>query len=451
MRNSRLVSWHPLQYNCSVRGKANIGHQQSLQLTWPGKQEAIASAFDATCGRLVQMPKLSAGNGSKNLIIEGDNLDALKLLQEQAQKSIRLIYIDPPYNTGNAFVFHDAYEHAGWLNMMYPRLVLARNLLSEDGVIFISIDDNEVDKLRLIMSEIFGQTNFLAQITIQSNPRGRQAERHFARVHEYLLAYARDAEHCRLAGAELTAQQAGEFDLVDDSGRRYRLLGLRQRGAHSLKEDRPAMYYPIFVDPAGGGISLAKTARHTVEVLPKKSTGQAGRWMWGLDRARQDIARLEARLIRGRNEWDIFVRDYLDDKNGRVRQRKLKTIWDDKSLNYQNGKRELKELLGRAIVEYPKPTALLRKLIGMIDDCDAAFLDFFAGSGTLGQAVLEANAADGGKRSFILIQIDEPTEDPQLATIADVCRVRIQRVLDRLKRHADRKEGFAYFRVATSK
>jgi adenine-specific DNA-methyltransferase len=416
--------------------------ESSLSLSWTGKADAAAAA-DLPSGRsLRKLSGLSAGDDqSGNLIIEGDNLDGLKLLLPKYENRIRLIYIDPPYNTGNAFVFHDSYEHATWLNMMYPRLALARRLLADNGVIFISIDDNEADKLKLVMSELFGEANFLSQITVQSNPRGRQAERHFASVHEYLLVFARNAQKCNLLGAELTEEQSQEFDLADENGRRYRLLGLRQRGSHSLREDRPAMYFPIYVDPDTGSISLSPSKRHRAEVLPRKSTGQAGRWMWGHKRAKDNIDLLEARLIRGRNEWDIFVRDYFDDENGNSRRRKLKTIWDDKSLNYQNGKRELKQLLGKALVDYPKPTALLRKLIDLVEEKDALFMDFFAGSGTLGHAVLQSNAEDGGTRRFILMQQPEPTEDADFPTIADVCRERVARVVDTVS------GGFTYYRV----
>jgi adenine-specific DNA-methyltransferase len=466
-----------------VVGKTRIANAETLSLTWSGKTEALAEASRPSQRQFQAIPQLSFrstdntkhanlikdGKHSNlsslseitiaaNLIIEGDNLDALKLLAAAGRASmdgteeadnaalqlpVQLIYIDPPYNTGNAFVYHDVFEHAAWLNMMYPRLVLARRLLADDGVIFISIDDNEIDKLRLVMSEIFGEQNFIAQITVQSNPRGRQAERHFARVHEYLLVYARDASQCKFVGAHLTQQQSDEFDQLDTGGRSYRLLGLRQRGAHSLREDRPGMYYPFYVDPKTAAISLVPTAQHSAEVLPKKSTGQAGRWMWGQQRAQQCLDLLEARLIRGRNEFDIFVRDYCDDVDGNKRRRKLKTIWDDKSLNYQNGKRELKELLGRAVLDYPKPTALLRKIIDLIADQNALFMDFFAGSGTLGQAVMEANVADGGSRRFILIQSPEPTEDEEFPTIADVCRTRVQRVIE----HLDMPIGFGYLKI----
>jgi adenine-specific DNA-methyltransferase len=449
-----------------VAGRTRIANGETLCLTWSGKADALEQASTTSRHRFQAIPERCFGNlkdtknsnlsdtiKNTNLIIEGDNLDALKLLVAglEPRETVRLIYIDPPYNTGNSFVYHDAFAHAAWLNMMYPRLCLAHRLLAEDGVMFISIDDNEIDKLRLVMSEIFGEQNFIAQITVQSNPRGRQAERHFARVHEYLLVWARNAAKCTFVGAPLTEQQRAEFDLVDNDGRRYRLLGLRQRGAHSLREDRPGMYYPIYVDPENASISLEPTDKHNAEVLPKKSTGQAGRWMWGKQRAGDCLDLLEAKLIRSRNEYDIFVRDYSDDADGNARRRKLKTIWDDKELNYQNGKKELKELIGRAVLDYPKPTALLRKIIDLIPDQNVVCMDFFAGSGTLGQAVLEANAADGGSRRFILIQAAKPTEDEEFLTIADVCRTRVARVMERLHANAQRDQAhansFVYLRL----
>jgi adenine-specific DNA-methyltransferase len=330
---------------------------------------------------------------------------------------------------------------------MYPRLKLARELLARQGVIFVSIDDNEVDRLRLIMAEIFGLENFVAQITVISNPRGRQAEKHFAGVHEYLLVYARDATSLKLNGAALTAEQLKEFDETDELGRPYRLLGLRQRGSHSLREDRPQMYYPLYVDPATASISLKKTSRHHVEVLPRKSTGEAGRWMWGHQKAQQELARLQARLIRG-NRWDIYVRDYLQAKDGEDRRRKLKTVWDDKLLNYQNGKRDLKSLLGACLVDYPKPVALLSKIVDMVDGDDAVFLDFFAGSGTLGAAVMRANARDGQHRRFLLVQRAEPTRDPRYPTIADFCRQRLAAESKRLRDTASGDFGFRYLKIA---
>ena len=450
---------------------ANI---ESYGLTWVGKAAAVAAVVSASNGELREISLLSYDNNDKqtpNIFIEGDNLDALKLLQGSHRDMVHAIYIDPPYNTGNGFVYEDNFRdgrrqylqasgrtaaadgneadgryHSRWLSMMYPRIALARNLLREDGLIFVSIDDNEIDKLRLMMAEIFGDKNFVAQIVIQSNPRGRQSEKHFATVHEYLLVFAKNAELCKINGAALTDDQLDEFDRVEADGRKYRLLGLRQRGSASLREDRPGMYYPIFVDPKTAKVSLVRTKMFCEEVLPKKSTGQAGRWMWGPERAERLIDLLEGKLIRSRNEWDVFVRDYVDDSAGKKRTRKLKTIWDDKELNYQHGKGELKELFGEALLDYPKPLALMRKLIGLIAEPDAIFLDFFAGSGTLGQAVIEANARDGGSRSFILVQLAEQTGNEQFPTIADICAERLRRAINR-SQTPGRPNGFKYQRV----
>jgi adenine-specific DNA-methyltransferase len=413
-----------------------------IEIVWAGKSEAKALAHaDSSLRMKLDRARSINQNNAEHLIIEGDNLDALKLLRDRLKASVRAIYIDPPYNTGNGFVYSDRRQSPAWLSMMLPRLMLARELMRDDAAIFISIDDHEVDKLRLLMAEVFGEENFVAQICVQSNPRGRQAERHFATVHEYLVVYAKDHGHCRLAGMDLTEDQLDEFSGTDENGRRYRLLGLRQRGAASLREDRPAMHYPIFVEPESGNVSLEKQSESAVAVYPKKSTGQAGRWMWGKQKARESVDLLEARLITRRNEFDIFVRDYLDDENGNCRKRKVKTIWDEKDLNYQNGKRQLKELLGEAPVDYPKPLGLLRKIIAMVDEKDAIFLDFFAGSGTLGHAVLEANTADGGARKFVLIQLPEAIEHAKYTNIADICRDRVARAIEKL----DTKQGFSYY------
>ncbi len=426
--------------------KANLSNQ--IEITWPGKPEAFAQATTPADTSLVLMPEHCQGSSTaENSIIEGDNLDGMKLLQAKLASKVSAIYIDPPYNTGNGFVYRDRRNHAAWLSMMLPRLMLARELLSSKGAIFVSIDDHEVDKLRMLMAEVFGEENFVAQITVKSNPRGRQSDKHFAAVHEYLVVFARDHQQCDLAGEELTEDQLDDFNNIDETGRRFRLLGLRQRGAASLREDRPAMYYPVFVDPTTGAISMDESDQFQVSVYPKKSTGQAGRWMWGQQRAREFVGLLQARLISRRDEWDIFVRDYLESNEGTCRTRKIKTIWDEKELNYQNGKRELKELLGEAPVDYPKPTALIKKIIGMIGDQNALFLDFFAGSGTMAQAVLESNIEDGGTRQFVLIQLAEVTTNRRFPTIADICRERVTAVVANLNREHQSQFGFAYYKL----
>ena len=362
-----------------------------------------------------------------NLIIHGDNLKALKALLPLYAGKIKCIYIDPPYNTGNEkWAYNDNVNspmmqewlgkvvdredltrHDKWLCMMTPRLKLLRELLREDGVIFISIDDNEAHHLRILMDEIFGEQNFLTKISIQSNPRGRQSERYFASVHEYLLVYAKHYEKCILYGVPLTEKQIKEYKFEDKNGRKYRLLGLRQRGAASRREDRPKMFFPIYINVKNGSIALEKSSEHTIKVLPKKSTGEDSRWMWSKEKLQKNFELIETRLIPKRNEWDIFVKDYLSTEKGEERKSKSKTLWVEKSLNYQNGKDELKAIFGESPIEYPKPTALIKYIAAIVGDLDGIFLDSFAGSGTSANAVLALNKENGGNRKFILVECED--------------------------------------------
>jgi adenine-specific DNA-methyltransferase len=427
--------------------------EEKYGLNWFGKRRARQLALTPSTGTLRPCPEESVDwDTTQNLMIEGDNLEVLKLLQKSYAGKVKLIYIDPPYNTGNDFVYPDDFQdninnylmrtgqmesdgrknstnteasgrfHTDWLNMIYPRLKLARNLLQEDGVIVISIDDNEIERLRAACAEIFGEENFAAQICVQSNPRGRQSDTFFATVHEYLLIYARTGESCVIGGAALTDGQKAEFDLTDSAGKSYRLLGLRQRGSASLREDRPDMFFPIYVNPQTLKVSLEPASGFTEKVVPRKSTGQDGRWMWGKDKCQRDVQLLVPRLIERRSEFDVFVMDHLE-KGGEERSRKFKTIWDDKKLNTQNGTQEVKELLGCAAMSFPKPVALLRDIVQLGTGDGDLVLDFFAGSGTTGHAVMAQNASDHGKIRYILVQLPEPLdpENKEQKVGADFC------------------------------
>jgi adenine-specific DNA-methyltransferase len=463
------IDWQKLK---ATLGEAvELGEQYGL--TWKGKSDVFRIIQEPITKTLKPVRDESVNfDDTENIFIEGDNLDALKVLQKAYYGKVKMIYIDPPYNTGNDFVYNDKFAekradyeqeaglrdengmatradglrknsrdnghyHSNWLNMMYPRLYLARNLLCKDGVIFVSIDDNEVHDLRLMMNEVYGEENFLAQIVVQSNPRGRQSDQFFATSHEYLLVYARDITECRLAGQSLTPEQLAEYKYTDDSGEKYRLLGLRQRGVASLRTDRPDMFFPIYVSPDGSHLSLeAKT--DYVEVLPRKSNGVDGRWMWGRAKTASDIGLLEARLISGRNEWDIFVRDYLN-RDGDERTRKPKTIWGEKELNYQNGTIEVKDLFeGEKVMTYPKPLALIKRVIKLVVGDGEIVLDFFAGSGTTAHATMELNTEDKEQRNWICIQlpekIGENSGSPAIgfSTIADIAKERIRRSVKKL-------------------
>lgn len=332
--------------------------------------------------------------------------------------------------------------HTNWLNMMYPRLRLAANLLRDDGVVFISIDDNELHNLRKLCDEVFGEENFVAQITVQSNPRGRQSDSFMASVHDYLLVYAKSLWECIINGAPLSAEQKGEFSLVDENGN-YRLLGLRQRGSASRREDRPDMYFPIYVNPQNGEVSLTKESGFAT-VLPKKSDGTDGRWMWGKEKCQTDIARLVAKLIERRNEYDIFVKDYLDRGKGE-RTRKYKTIWDNKEYNNQFGTQEVKTFVGNAF-SFPKSSQLLLDIVRMGSNKleNDIILDFFSGSATTAHAVMNLNAEDGGNRKFICVQLPELTDEKSEAykagykNICEIGKERIRRAGKKIKDENDK-------------
>jgi adenine-specific DNA-methyltransferase len=462
-------------------GGAIEQREEKYGLNWHGKRRARQLALTPSTGTLRPCPNESVDwHTTQNIVIEGDNLEVLKLLQKSYAGKVKLIYIDPPYNTGKDFVYADDFRdnlrnyqmlsgqvdsdgrkvstnsetsgrfHTDWLNMMYPRLRLARNLLREDGLIAASIDDHELDRLREVFAELFGEENFVAQICVQSNPRGRQSDTFFATVHEYLLVYAKSGENCLIGGSELTDEQKAEFNLSDAAGKPYRLLGLRQRGAASLRQDRPDMFFPIYVNPQTMSVSLEPAAGFTETVLPRKSTGEDSRWMWGRDKCRQEIHLLVPRLIERREEFDIFVIDYRE-KGGEERTRKFKTIWDDKKLNTQNGTQEVKELFGAAVMSFPKPVALVEDVLQFGSGEGDLVLDFFAGSGTTGHAVMAHNAAGGPHRRFILVQLPEPLDpdDKDQQSAAKFCdehskpRNLAELTKERLRRAAKKLRGEA--------
>ena len=435
------------------------GNEERYQFTWPDKRKAIRLASSPIAATLRPCREESVNfDTTENLYIEGDNLDVLKLLRETYLGKVKMIYIDPPYNTGNDFVYEDDFSesaedyagrsgnyddqgnrmvqntdsngrfHTDWLNMIYPRLKVAKDLLAEDGVIFISIDDNEVAQLRKVCDEIFCTNNFISEIIVKNNPRGRQSDAFFATVHEYLLCYARNSASCKINGEPLTAEQQADYTLQDENGK-YRLLGLRQRGVASLREDRPDMYFPIYVNPSTFEISLTMQDGWK-EVLPRKSDGRAGRWMWGRQKCHNDETRLVAKLIKKRNEFDIFVKDYLA-SSGEERTRKAQTLWDTKDINNQVGTQEVKALLEGGIMSFPKSRPYIEKICTVGASKNSIILDFFSGSATTAHAVMQLNAEDGGKRKFIMVQLPEacPEDGEAFKTgYKNICEIGKERI-----------------------
>lgn len=459
---------------------------EAYEFNWVGKQAARAEVLKPIKKTLRPVKEDSVDwDNTQNLYIEGDNLEVLKLLQKSYLGKVKMIYIDPPYNTGNDFVYHDDFAmsadeyaeasgvvdelgnkyiknidsngrfHSDWCSMMYSRLMVARSLLKEDGVIFISIDDNEVENLRKICDEVFGESNKIAQLVIENNPRGRQSDAFFATSHEYLLCYAGNIDSATINGMSLSEKQKAEYKYEDEIGR-YRLLGLRQRGVASLREDRPEMFFPIWVNPEDSSISLTYV-EDWEEVIPKKSDGREGRWMWGKQKCINESNRLVAKLVSTRKEFDIFVKDYLN-KDGEQRTRKYKTIWSEKILNNQIGTQEVKAILGGDYMSFPKSTEYIKTIIQTGTSSSSLILDFFSGSSTTAHAVMQLNAEDGGNRQYIMVQLPEETPEDSEArkagynTIPEIAKERIRRAGKKIKEEsplttADLDTGFRVFRL----
>lgn len=357
-----------------------------------------------------------------NLIIQGDNLKALKALLPTYAGKVKCIYIDPPYNTGNEnWVYNDNVNspmikewlgsvvdkedltrHDKWLCMMMPRLKLLRELLSEDGAIFISCDDNEEHRLRLLMDEIFGDDNFIANISVVNNFKGRSDDKFIATASEFLIIYQKG--QFQTNGIPIPEDYIKEYKESDDGGS-YRLLGLRKRGANSRREDRPNLFYPIYYNPETKEVSLEKK-NNEVEIYPKLSDGKDGNWRWGKETFNERINEIVVKKVNGRDEYDVFQKDYLE-INGDEKRIKPKSFWFGSEFSSEAGTLEVKELLGKGIFETPKSIGLIRQIIEFSTNKNDIILDSFAGSGTTAHAVLELNKEDGGNRQFILVEQED--------------------------------------------
>ncbi len=378
-----------------------------------------------------------------NTFIEGDNLDVLPTLEGEFGK-VDLVYIDPPYNTGNEFAYRDdirgkagSSRHEEWVAMMRPRLAAARELLDEAGAIFVSIDDNEAAYLRLLMDEVFGEANFLAQVVVNLNPKGRQLGRGFATSHEYLLVYAKDARATRLDASSTDTVVESDFPLVDQTGRRYRHLPLRNTNKKFNPVTARTLHFPVYGDPESG-LVRTRPFEGSHEIEPVFGDGKPAVWRWSrplIDERGDDLV---CRRIKGRHgeRVDVFQRDWLHSDAPGGRRKKLRTIWLAEEVgSTDTAVAELKEIVGH-VFESPKPTGLVRRILATMPQ-DALVLDFFAGSGTTGHAVALANEEDGGARRCISINSAEPTREGSnartagLLTVADITRARLRAVAAR--------------------
>ena len=438
------------------------GREEKYGLNWAGKSNAFRLIRETAKGTLFPQEDESKNwDKTENVFIEGDNLEVLKLLQKKYREQIKMIYIDPPYNTGHDFVYKDNFAqsvadyyeqtgqteggikmtantekngrfHSDWLTMMYPRLFLAKNLLREDGVIFISIDDNEAANLHLIMDEVFGEENFVAQIIVQLNPRGRTLDRYFAKTHEYILVYAKNIEDGGLYEIVKSEEKISEYNKEDKNGK-FRLLELRNRNPVFNRSNRPNLFYPIYVNPKTNEVSLKRDEGFIVEAMPLNSKGVEGCWTWGQKKVAENISNLLAKEV-NTGAWRVYRKDYLHDESGELATTKQKALWIESEINNEFGKEIFRELFeGSSYFDFPKSIDLIKKCLTVGTRKDDLVLDFFAGSGTTAHAVMDLNDEDDGNRKWICVQLPEATDEKSEAykagykTIADISRERIRR------------------------
>jgi adenine-specific DNA-methyltransferase len=332
-------------------------------------------------------------------LVHSENYQGLSTLLQKYQQQVKAIYIDPPYNTGgDGFAYKDGYQHASWLSMMENRLELSKSFLNRDGLIYISIDENEINNLNQLGLQLFGER--INTIIIRNNPKGRTLDRYLATSHEYLLAFAK--QKTNLLGLEKSENQLSEYSLQDKNGT-YRLLELRNTHQQFNRETRPKLFYPLYVNIDNGEVSLAPFM-NGIEVLPIWDNGLEGCWTWGKEKVKREGDILFSKKVS--SKWKIYRKDYAE-QNGQKSTFVPKTIWDESELRTDFGQKTLDDLFGERIFLSPKPTMLIEKSSELSSANSELIMDFFAGSGTTAHAVMNLNRADGGRRKYILVEMGE--------------------------------------------
>lgn len=437
-------------------------------LNWAGKSDAFRVLQSPTTATLVPEKDESVNfDITENIFIEGENLEVLKVLQKAYFGKIKMIYIDPPYNTGNDnFIYPDKFSetkeeylsrigdkdetgyltreglfrknskdsghyHSNWLSMMYPRLFLARNLLQDDGLIFVSIDDNEVANLMKVCNEVFGEENYIGMISRATGTRMGTGSRGIARELDYLLVYSK-IDIYQLSRLPMTVEEKALYNEEDSKGK-YLTRSLRRTGGENRREDRPSMYYPIN-SPDGK------------EVYPIAPEGWQSRWVCGKETYEYLLkdGYIEWKKItkKGKEKWQVYQKHYLNDAG-----KESSDLWSKEEGN-KKATRDLNALFdSNKVFDHPKPIGLIRKLLqmGTAENEESNVLDFFSGSCTTAHAVLDLNKEDGGNRKFICVQLPEKCDENSEAykagykTIAEIGKERIRRVIKKIKEEQDGK------------
>ena len=448
--------------------------EERYQFTWPDKRAAIRLANTPTTMTLRPCREESVDfDNTQNLYIEGDNLDVLKVLRETYLGKVKMIYIDPPYNTGNDFVYNDDFTqdkddfeqssglfdeegnqtidpmqrntesngrfHTDWLNMIYPRLKVARDLLSDDGVIFISIDDNEVENQKKLCNEIFGESNFIAQLATVMNLKGNNDQFGFAGTHEYTLVYAKSILNIEdLNGISLTEEDYADYTEQDEHGKYKIGATLMRTGEAGFRIKRPKGFYPIYVACDYTSFDVIRHNDTDIVVYPLTKEGVEMSWRRSPENLHQ--TRKEFVIKKTSNGISFYKKQRLEEDM--KRGKKPKTLFYKPEYSSGNGTGMLKELFQGRLFDNPKPIALISDFIKIGTNNESIILDFFSGSATTAHAVMKLNAEDGGNRKFIMVQLPEKTEEKSEAykagykNICEIGKERIRRAAKKIKEEA---------------
>ena len=438
--------------------------EERYQFTWPDKRVAVRLANTPTTMTLRPCREESVDfDNTQNLYIEGDNLDVLKVLRETYLGKVKMIYIDPPYNTGNDFVYNDDFGkdkgtfeetsglfdeegnqtvdpmqrntesngrfHTDWLNMIYPRLKVARDLLADDGAMYMSMNDNEISSLKSICNEIFGESNFISQLVWANKEGGGGSDsKHFRIKHEYILVYAKNVDLCTINGIAISnAERYTKSDeYVNIRGKYY----LQQLGMGSLGYIA-TLDFPI-IAPDG------------TEIYPNKDARKVNRWRWSKEKVKWGLENGYIEFTKDRNnDWVVSAKQNLRaDNEGNIIDRTNRPFALIEKYSSTSASKNLQLMLDGRIFDYSKPVDLIEFLIKTISEKDSLILDFFSGSATTAHAVMKLNAEDGGNRKFIMVQLPEKTDEKSEAykagykNICEIGKERIRRAGNKVKEEA---------------
>ncbi|OGF19332.1 hypothetical protein A3I35_03025 [Candidatus Falkowbacteria bacterium RIFCSPLOWO2_02_FULL_45_15] len=407
-------------------------------LVWEDKPENVVEQCRQELPILEEVPDKEIKTDPDkpvNLLIEGDNYHALSVLNYTHKSKVDVIYIDPPYNTGNkSWKYNnryvdreDAFKHSKFMSFLSNRIRLAKSLLSMKGIIICAIDDYEEQNVRHLFDDVFGEENRLGTIVVIHNPGGRQDDKFFATAHEYMLVYAKNSQYAKVGYLDVSEKKLAQFKYEDEWGK-YKLREFRRSGANSRPEDRPNLWYPIYIDPKSLELTI-KASKRLIELLPIDSQGIKRVWRWNSGTFMEQKEKyIEAK--KNKDGWFLYVKERLDDHQGQ----KPKTVWNEPYYSSAVGTSDMKNILGKEfngnkIFDFPKSKFLIRDIISITSSKNSLILDFFAGSGTSGQSVLELNKKDGGQRAFILCTNNEDNNGDGIKIATDICYPRIKNTI----------------------